>query len=78
MAAALLAAADGNALDSDGVPELGLKGLVDGVGRDDLGRSDVTDISPPGVEEGENRDGRVPARARLVDVCVADAASGIA
>jgi hypothetical protein len=35
-------------------------------------------MSPAGVEEGEKREGRVPARARRVDVCVADAVSGIA
>jgi hypothetical protein len=34
--------------------------------------------SPPDAAEGEKREGRVPARARRVAVCVADAVSGIA
>lgn len=77
-AAALLAFAEEKAVESVGVPGLGLKGLVDGVGRDDLGRSELTDMSPAGVDAGENRDGSVPARARRVEVWVADAVSGIA
>lgn len=62
---------------SVGVPEPGLKGLVEGVGRDDLGRSDEADSKPGGGAEGENREGSVPARARRPDVWGA-AASGIA
>ena len=53
---------------SVGVPALGLKGLVDGVGRDVLGRSDEADSKPGGAAAGENREGRVPARARRPDV----------
>jgi hypothetical protein len=67
-AAALLALAEAKAEDSVGVPGLGLKGLVEGVGRDGLAKSELTDMSPAGVEEGEKREGRVPARARRVDV----------
>ena len=55
-------------LFSVGVPEPGLKGLVEGVGRDVLGRSDEAESRPGGAAEGENRDGRVPARARRPDV----------
>lgn len=77
MAAALV---DPSALKPDtsvGVPEPDLKGLVEGVGRDVLGRSDEADISPGGAAEGENRDGRVPARARRPEVWAADEASGM-
>jgi hypothetical protein len=63
---------------SVGVPGPGLKGLVDGVGREDLGARVEADIKPPGAEEGEKRDGRVPARARRADVWPADAVSGMA
>jgi hypothetical protein len=35
-------------------------------------------MRPGGAAEGEKRDGRVPARARRVDVCAVDAASGMA
>ena len=42
------------------VIEEGLKGLVEGVGRDDLGSSDWA--GPPIAPLGENLDGRVPAR----------------
>ena len=68
LAAALLALAEAKADDSVGVPELGLKGLVEGGGREAFARSGLTDMSPVGVVEGEKRDGRVPARARRVDV----------
>ena len=49
---------------SVGVPGPGLKGLVEGVGRELLGRSDAPDMRPGGAAEGEKREGRVPARAR--------------
>jgi hypothetical protein len=79
LAAALLAPAAKPVL-SVGVPGLGLKGLVDGVGRAVLGMREDDGIgkSPPGAAEGEKREGRVPARARLVVVCAADVVSGIA
>lgn len=65
---------------SVGVPGAGLKGLVEGVGREVLGWSEEEDIDikPPGAAEGEKREGRVPARARRVDVWEADAVSGMA
>jgi hypothetical protein len=52
-----------------GVPGC-LKGLVEGVGREVLGRreDEDIDIKPPGAAEGEKREGSVPARARRVDV----------
>ena len=57
---------------SVGVPGLGLKGLVEGVGRELFGRREEEeedmDIKPPGAAEGEKREGRVPARARRADV----------
>jgi hypothetical protein len=62
---------------SVGVPGPGLNGLVEGVGREVLGRSEDP-IRPGGAAEGEKRDGRVPARARRVDVWVADVDSGTA
>ena len=55
-------------LFSMGAPEPGLNGLVDGVGRDVLGRSDEADSKPGGGPEGENREGSVPARARRPEV----------
>lgn len=67
-------------LVSVGVPGAGLKGLVEGVGREVLGRREDAgiDIKPPGAAEGEKREGSVPARARRVEVCAADAVSGMA
>ena len=56
---------------SVGVPGPGLKGLVEGVGREVFGRREEEediDIKPPGAAEGEKREGRVPARARRADV----------
>jgi len=53
---------------SGGVPDAEAKGLVEGVGREVLGRSDEADKRPGGAAEGEKRDGRVPARARRPDV----------
>lgn len=78
LAAALLAVAAVKPVLSVGVPGPGLNGLVDGVGRDVFGRSDEVDMSPPGAAEGEKREGRVPARARRVEVWVDDVDSGIA
>ena len=49
---------------SVGVPGPGLKGLVEGVGRELFGRSDEADMRPGGAAEGEKREGSVPARAR--------------
>ena len=43
---------------------VGLKGLVDGVGRDVLDRSDCCRLTPLSVPTGENLDGTVPARVR--------------
>ena len=43
-----------------------------------MGRSDDADIKPGGAAEGEKRDGSVPARARRVEVCVAETGSGMA
>ena len=54
----------------------GLNGLVEGVGLDVFGRSEEADSRPGGAAEGENREGRVPARARRVDVWPAGAVSG--
>jgi hypothetical protein len=58
----------------------GLKGLVEGVGRAVLGIREDEGIGrrPPEPMAGEKRDGRVPARVRLVDVWAADVASGMA
>jgi hypothetical protein len=78
LAAAFTAPGVAKPVFSVGVPGPGLKGLVEGVGREDLGRSEAADSKPGGAAEGEKRDGSVPARARRVDVCVAAAASGIA
>jgi hypothetical protein len=66
-------------LVSVGVPGC-LKGLVEGVGREVLGRreDEDIDIKPPGAAEGEKREGSVPARARRVDVWEADVVSGMA
>jgi hypothetical protein len=60
------------------VPGAGLKGLVDGVGREFIGRREVPDMSPGGAADGEKREGSVPARARRPDVCAAEVVSGIA
>ena len=57
-----------NAELSVGVPGPGLNGLVDGVGRDVLGRSEDCGMSPVGAPAGENREGKVPARALRVEV----------
>jgi hypothetical protein len=51
---------------SVGVPGAGLKGLVDGVGRAVFGMSDDDGMGSNPPEDEENREGRVPARARLV------------
>jgi hypothetical protein len=63
---------------SVGVPGPGLKGLVDGVGRELFGRRVEPDMRPGGAADGEKREGSVPARARRPDVCAAEAVSGIA
>lgn len=68
LAAAFVEPSAAKLLFSAGAPEPGLKGLVDGVGREVLGRSDEAGSKPGGAAEGENRDGRVPARARRPDV----------
>ena len=62
-----LADAEPKPVFSVGVPGLGLKGLVEGVGREVLG-SREDGINPPDAVEGENRDGNVPARVRRVVV----------
>ena len=69
-AAALLLLVAENPEPSVGVPGLGLKGLVEGVGLAVLGMREDDGIGsrPPGAAEGENREGRVPARARRVVV----------
>jgi hypothetical protein len=61
-----------------GVPEPDLKGLVEGAGRDAWGRREEPAMRPGGAAEGEKREGRVPARARRVDVCAAAFVSGMA
>jgi hypothetical protein len=61
-----------------GVPGPGLKGLVEGVGRELFGRRVVPAMSPGGAADGEKREGRVPARARRPEAGEAGAASGIA
>jgi len=63
---------------SVGVPGLGLKGLVEGVGRELFGRSEAPDMSPGGAADGEKREGRVPARARRPEEGAADEVSGMA
>lgn len=60
-----------------GVPGPDLNGLVEGVGRDVRGRREAPDSKPGGAAEGEKREGRVPARARRVEFCVAEAVSGM-
>lgn len=61
---------------SVGVPGPGLKGLVEGVGRELFGRSEEADMSPGGAADGEKREGRVPARARRPEDGAAEAVSG--
>jgi hypothetical protein len=63
---------------SVGVPGPGLKGLVEGVGRELLGSSELPDMRPGGAAEGEKREGRVPARARRLGAGAADMVSGTA
>jgi hypothetical protein len=79
--AALLLVFDAKPWLSVGVPGLGLKGLVDGVGRAVFGMSEDDGMGkapPPEARDGENRDGSVPARVRLVAGCAADMDSGMA
>ena len=59
---------------SRGFIDDGLKGLVEGVGREDLGSSDW--VAPPIAPLGENLDGRVPARV-LRGLCVVFSAGGM-
>lgn len=63
---------------SVGVPGPGLKGLVEGVGRELLGSREVPDMRPGGAAEGEKREGRVPARARRPEAGAAGVVSGMA
>jgi hypothetical protein len=63
---------------SVGVPGPGLKGLVEGVGRELLGSREVPDMRPGGAAEGEKREGRVPARARRPEAGAACVVSGMA
>ena len=49
--------------------EMGLKGLVDGVGRDVLGSSDGGALAAAKPSPGANREGTVPARALRVLGC---------
>ena len=63
--AALLALFGGPLFDTSVGVEAGLKGLVDGVGREVLERSDCWTLTPLIVPTGENLDGTVPARVRL-------------
>ena len=53
-----------------------LNGLVDGVGREVLGRNDWV-LARPGGAAGENLEGTVPARARRAGLCVEFSAGGI-
>ena len=62
---------------SVGVPGPDLNGLVDGVGRDDLGSREAAETRPGGAAEGEKREGRVPARARRPEDCVVDVGSAL-
>jgi hypothetical protein len=62
--AALLELFGGPLFDNSVDSEVGLKGLVDGVGRDVLDRSDCCTMTPLIVPTGENLDGTVPARVR--------------
>lgn len=59
---------------SIGFIDEGLKGLVEGVGRDDLGSSDWA--APPIAPLGENLEGRVPARV-LRGLCIIVSAGGM-
>ena len=56
---------DRNSVAESGAADTGLKGLVEGVGRDVLGISEGAKFSPVTPFPGENLDGTVPARARL-------------
>lgn len=59
------------------VSEGDLKGLVEGVGFEDIGNRDIP-LPPPELElAGENRDGTVPARDRRGVVCAVLSAGGI-
>jgi hypothetical protein len=51
---------------SEGVPEPGLKGLEDGVGRDVFSARDGGVEVPLPNPDGENLEGNVPARVLLV------------
>lgn len=62
--AALLELFGGPLFDISADSEVGLKGLVDGVGRDVLDKSDCCTMTPLIVPTGENLDGTVPARVR--------------
>ena len=62
--AALLELFGGPLFGASADAEEGLKGLVDGVGRDVLERSDCWMLTPLIVPTGENLDGTVPARVR--------------
>ena len=53
-----------------------LNGLVDGVGREVLGKKDWAPPRPGGAA-GENREGTVPARARRAGLCVVFSVGGI-
>ena len=83
-AAALVEPGAAKAPASVGLAVAGLKGLVEGVGRDVLGSSEADEgdddmfMKPPGAAEGEKREGRVPARARRVEGWAAAVVSGMA
>ena len=62
--AALLELFGGPLLGASTGVEEGLKGLVEGVGREVLERSDCWTLTPLIVPTGENLDGTVPARVR--------------
>ena len=62
--AALLELFGGPLFDVSTDSVVGLKGLVDGDGRDVLDRSDCCTLTPLIVPTGKNLDGTVPARAR--------------
>ena len=53
-----------------------LKGLVDGVGLEVLGRKDGL-LPNPGGATGENLDGTVPARARRRGLCAVFSDGGV-
>jgi hypothetical protein len=59
-----------------GVPDPGLNGLVDGVGRDVFETSTDCGFKAPSPAAGENLDGKVPARVRPL-VKFGDAVSGV-